>query len=95
MASPAQSVRTISPSKGPELAILLNGEAGDVTFTLPQGRPWKRVVDTQSYWDLPETLVQLNKPQRQSGNLWLDAPEPVTTADFTVKPRSIVILEAR
>jgi glycogen operon protein len=83
------------PSKGPELAILLNGEAGDVTFTLPQGRAWKRVVDTQSYWDLPETLVQLNKPQRQSGNLWLDAPEPVTTADFTVKPRSIVILEAR
>ncbi len=83
------------PTRGPELAILINGEGGDVTFTLPQGRAWKRVVDTQSYWDLPATLVQLNKPQRQTSNVTLDAPEAVTTADFTVKPRSVVILEAR
>ena len=41
------------PTKGPELAILINGEASDVTFTLPQGRSWKRVIDTQSYFDLP------------------------------------------
>ncbi|MCC6335213.1 MAG: glycosyl hydrolase [Myxococcales bacterium] len=82
-------------SKGPELAILINGEAADVTFSLPQGRAWKRVIDTQPYWDLPETLVTLGKPQRATSNAWLDAPEAVTTPDYVVKPRSIVILEAK
>jgi glycogen operon protein len=83
------------PTKGPELAILINGEAGDVTFSLPQGpgRSWKRVVDTQSYFDLPATLVTLNKPQRSSNNIWLVSPEPVTTSDYTVRARSVVILE--
>lgn len=82
------------PSKGPELAVLINGEANDVTFTLPQGRAWKRVVDTQSYWDLPETLVQLGRPQRQSNNVWLTGAEAVGTPTYTVKARSVVILEA-
>jgi glycogen operon protein len=82
------------PTKGPELAILINGEAGDVTFTLPQGRTWKRLIDTQSYFDLPETLVTLNKPQRSSANISLVSPEPVTTPDYTAKARTVVILEA-
>jgi glycogen operon protein len=82
-------------SKGPEIAILINGEGFDVNFSLPQGRAWKRVIDTQAYWDLPATLVQLNKPQRKSANASVEAPEPVTAGDFTVKPRSIVILVAR
>ncbi|MGV3619792.1 MAG: glycogen debranching protein [Archangium sp.] len=82
------------PSKGPELAVLINGEADDTTFTLPQGRAWKRVLDTQSYWDLPTTLVQQNKPQRASNNIWLTGAEAVTTPEYTVKPRSVVVLEA-
>ena len=83
------------PTKGPELAILINGEATDVTFTLPQGRSWKRVVDTQSYFDLPATLVAQNKPQRVSNNIWLSAPEAVSTPDYTVKARTVTILEAQ
>jgi glycogen operon protein len=82
-------------TKGPELAILLNGESHDVEFTLPQGRAWKRVIDTQSYWDDAATLVMLGKPLRASNNAWLDAPEAVGGATYVVKPRSVVILEAR
>jgi glycogen operon protein len=82
------------PTRGPELAILINGEANDVTFTLPQGRSWKRVIDTQSYFDLPETLVMQNKPLRASNNIWLSAPEPVTSPDYTAKPRTVTVLEA-
>ncbi|MDP2272005.1 MAG: alpha-amylase family glycosyl hydrolase [Archangium sp.] len=82
------------PSKGPELAILINGEAGDVTFTLPQGRSWRRLIDTQSYFDLPETLVMQNKPQRASNNIWLSSPEPITTTGYTAKPRTVTVLEA-
>ncbi|HEY0882116.1 MAG TPA: alpha-amylase family glycosyl hydrolase, partial [Archangium sp.] len=82
-------------TKGPELAILINGEGGDVSFTLPGGRTWKRVLDTQSYFDLPETLVAQNKAQRASNNIWLAAPEVVTGGSYTTKSRTIVILEAQ
>ncbi len=82
------------PSRGPELAVLINGEGGDVTFSLPQGRAWKRVIDTQSYFDLPETLVAQNRPQRDSNNIWLTGGEAVSTADYTVKARTVVVLEA-
>jgi glycogen operon protein len=81
-------------TKGPELAILINGEGGDVTFTLPSGRTWKRVLDTQSYFDLAETLVSSNKPQRQSANITLTNGETIGTADYTLKARTIVVLEA-
>ena len=82
------------PTKGPELAILINGETFEVPFTLPTGRTWKKLLDTQSYFDLPETLVMQNKPQRSSNNIWLAAPEAVTTSSYTAKPRSVVVLQA-
>jgi len=81
-------------TRGPELAVLINGEAGDVTFTLPSGRTWKRVIDTQSYFDLPETLVSQNKAQRVSNNIWIDAPETVSGGSYTLKQRSMVVLQA-
>ena len=81
------------PTKGPELAIAINGETSEVTFTLPPGRTWKRVVDTQSYWDLPETLQTLSKPPRVSNNVWLEGAE-TALGTYVAKPRSIVIFEA-
>ena len=81
-------------SRGPELVVLINGEANDVTFTLPAGRTWKRVIDTQSYFDLPETLVSQSKAQRASNNIWLDAPEAVSTGSYTAKQRTMVVLQA-
>jgi isoamylase len=35
----------------PELAILINMEAGSVDFVLPEGRRWGRVIDTQAWFD--------------------------------------------
>jgi isoamylase len=81
-------------TKGPELAILFNGESFDVPFTLPAGRTWTRVVDTQAYWDEQATLTTQMLPARKSNNIWLSAPVQVTGA-YTLKPRTVVILEAK
>ncbi len=83
------------PSKGPELAILINGEANDVAFTLPSGRTWRRIIDTQQYWDLPDTLAKDQRPARASNNIWLDSGEVLTEASYGVKARTMVVLEAR
>jgi glycogen operon protein len=82
-------------TRGPELAILVNMEPGNTDFTLPAGRNWVRLVDTQQYFDLPATLTAQQRPARQSNNAWMDAPTPVTTPTYGVPGRSIVILEAR
>ncbi|MBL9038462.1 MAG: glycosyl hydrolase [Archangium sp.] len=81
-------------TKGPELALLINGETFDVPFSVPAGRMWRRVVDTQAYWDLPETLTTQALPARASNNIWLEQGELVSGV-YTVKPRSIVVLEAK
>ncbi len=81
-------------TKGPELAILFNGESFDVPFTLPAGRTWTRVVDTQAYWDEQTTLSTQMLPVRKSNNIWLSAPVQVTGA-YTLKPRTVVILKAK
>ncbi len=82
-------------SRGPELAVLINGEAGDTTFTLPAGRTWKRLLDTQEYFDLSATIAAAGKPARASNNVWLDAPDSVPGGTYTAKARTIVVLEAR
>jgi glycogen operon protein len=82
-------------ARGPELAILINMEQGSVDFTLPQGRAWQRLLDTQSYFDLPATLTTLGKPQRKSANIDLDAPLPVPGAVYGVPARSMVVLQSK
>ena len=84
---------------GPELAILMNFEGHDVTFSLPGGREWGRVVDTQEWFDLgddggagwfsdnPEADTTL------TANVTQDEPVAVEGSSYTVKARSIVILE--
>ncbi len=82
-------------TKGPEVAILFNMSNDPVTFQLPQGRQWKRVIDTQSYFDKPEGLAQLGvaDPSR-SGNIRLESPVAVPTSTYGVQSRTIVVLEA-
>ena len=82
-------------TKGPELAILINMETGPVDFTLPAGRTWKRLLDTQEYFDLPATLQAQGKDARASNNISLDAPEPISGATYGVPTRSIVVLESK
>jgi isoamylase len=84
-------------SAGPEVAVLLNMEAGPVTFTLPQGRAWQRMIDTQSYFDTDEYFNHPDfagqKPVKRSWNATLDTPVPLPEGTYTVPARSVVLLE--
>lgn len=77
---------------GPPLAILINLERSDVTFTLPPGR-WLRLIDTQRWFDQEPFLGDSGAPGGRSANVSLDAP-PEVEGDYTVKDSSIVVLEA-
>jgi len=83
-----------------ELAILFNLSDQAVDFTLPQGRDWAIVVDTQSYFDMPGRNGEpygyfTDNPENdpfQSYNVRLDNPTPVSGV-YGVAPGSIVIIE--
>jgi glycogen operon protein len=81
-------------TRGPELAILFNLADDDVGFTLPTGRAWTRVMDTQRYFDAESFAAQPGFP-RKSRNISLDAPEPVNGAQYVAKAKSVVVLEAK
>jgi glycogen operon protein len=86
----------------PELLILINMNRQDATFSLPSGREWSRLVDTQSYFDTPALR---NEPEgffsgsdanpAASANVTLDEPVSITDGSYTVTGSSIVILEER
>ena len=83
------------PTKGPELAILINMERAPTTFTLPPGRTWTRVVDTQSYYDTPDFLQGASADFDTSANISLDAPPVVPGATYTAQGSTIVVLESK
>lgn len=80
---------------GPELAILINMEANDtVRFNPPGGRDWRRVVDTQNWFDLDDGFLAENPDldPKRSANVDLEGTIPVS-GPYDVPPRTIVILE--
>ncbi len=82
------------PTRGPELAILINMDRTAADFTLPTGKTWRRLVDTQSYFDDPAYLEAEGLDLRASANVTLEAPEVVPGAVYGVQGSSMVILEA-
>ncbi|MEZ4322687.1 MAG: alpha-amylase family glycosyl hydrolase [Myxococcota bacterium] len=83
-----------------EIAILYNLGDQQTEFTLPGGRNWGVVIDTQAFFDLPG---RNNEPEGfytqnpdvdafQSQNIRLGSPTPVS-GSYGVAPRSIVVLE--
>jgi len=81
-------------SAGPELLVLINMERGPVTFTLPGGRGWERLVDTQRWFDTDEYLAEAGAERRTSHNVSLDEPLPLSEPEYTAAGSSIVILRA-
>ncbi len=79
-------------SRGPELALLINMTNGTVTFQLPPGK-WRRLIDTQAYFDGEAYLNDKKLPLRKSANITLDAPENLPDATYGVPSHSIVVLE--
>ena len=89
-------------SSGPELLVIYNFSRTDTSFTLPGGRTWRRVLDTQSNFDDPNDPAPwepLGNEPRRSHNVELDDP-PVVALDTDVSPTyvakgtSIVVLKA-
>ncbi len=86
------------PSAGPELAILINMEPTEVPFTLPSGRTWRRLVDTQQHFDTPAYFDSPQfpgtKPVQRSWNATLE-DGPQVQGSYGVPGRTLVILEAQ
>ena len=77
-----------------ELLVMMNFTSDTVSFTLPTGRNWLRIVDTQSYFDRQDQGGYLSSATeqelRQSHNVSLDAPEAMS-GSYGVQPFTIVI----
>jgi glycogen operon protein len=88
-----------SGAEHPEVLVLMNMYDGVVNYTLPAGRNWARVVDTQSYFDLPGAKSEptgwfdenLSADAFASANITLDMPA-VMPGEYGVQPRSIVVM---
>jgi len=75
----------------PALVMLLNMDRSDTSFTLPGGA-WRRVVDTQAYFDDDTWLEGEGRDLRTSANV---SPEGGTevSGSYTAVGSSIVVLE--
>jgi len=74
-----------------ELTILINMGNDQVDFSLPAGRSWARVVDTQAYWDDAWLESNPDHDSRVSANIDLESPEQVGDS-YGVPAKTIVIL---
>jgi isoamylase len=75
-----------------ELLVLINLERRDVNFRLPEGRTWRRVVDTQRWFDDPAYRAETGAPDDRSSNIDRVAGPTISDGSYTVKDSSIVIL---
>ena len=84
-----------------ELVILINMNPSSVDFTLPSGRSWARILDTQAYFDLDgdhnEPTGYFNSTEadsRKTANVSLENDTIVGTT-YSLPGFSIAILEQR
>ncbi len=83
----------------PELAVLINMTPNSIDFTLPQGRTWLRIMDTQSHYDLdgqngePEGHFNATgENPRQTANVSLEGSGPLNST-YALPGFSIAILK--
>jgi len=91
--TPDWAGRTLMISFPGKLAVLINMTGGNVSFTLPGGGRWRRLIDTQQHFDTTAYLNANALPLRGSQNAVLDAPVQLPTAEYGVAARSIVVVE--
>jgi len=66
-----------------DFLLFINTWTGDVNFTVPApatGKSWKRIIDTQSYFE-------------SNNNYWTLSSAATISNSYTVKPRSVVVLQ--
>ena len=83
------------PSAGPEIVIALNMQRDQVEYTLPNGRTWERVMDTQAYFDSTAFLSENAEDLRQTYNIALDEPLVLTEPTYGVVGSSIAVFRAQ
>jgi len=88
------AINYLDKSKGPELSILINMGQGATDFMLPPGRTWRRLVDTQAYFDTAQYLNAEKLPLRSSANATLTKGTVIPGSTYGVAARSIVVLQA-
>lgn len=87
----------------PEILVMINMDRENRSFTLPEGRTWGRLLDTQSYFDRgdilgePEGYLSENSDldMSLSANITLENPAVIAGATYDLMGSSIVILEAQ
>ncbi len=87
----------------PEILVIINMDRENRSFTLPEGRTWGRLLDTQSYFDRgdilgePEGYLSENPDldMSLSANITLENPAVIAGATYDLMGSSIVILEAQ
>jgi isoamylase len=78
-----------------EVVVIWNFENSDIEFQLPRGRDWRRVVDTQAYFDSDEYLSEAGEEaQRKSGNIDQSALESVGESYLTKAQTVVVLMES-
>jgi isoamylase len=76
----------------PEVLVIWNFEASDIQFQLPSGLSWRRVIDTQAYFDQEAYLSELDEEgQRKTGNVDRSNQEILGT-NYTAKAQTVVVL---
>ena len=85
----------------PEIVIMINMDRGGQNFTLPTGRTWQRILDTQAFFDTGDISGEPDGyfsdaddvNRSQSANITLDNPRLIEDSSYYVAGSSIVILE--
>jgi len=83
------------PARGPQLVVMVNMDRTDADFAMPAGATWRRVVDTQGYFDQPGIVGAEGRDPSLSMNAEIDKPVELTGTKYGVKGSSIVILEEK
>jgi len=76
--------------QGSEVLILINMESSGIDFTLPGGTAWRRVIDTQSFFDSDAHFSTVGQDPRTSANF--DSAGVPAAGSFHAVARSIVVL---
>ena len=85
--------------EGKELAVIMNMERSDVEFTLPEGREWQVVADTQSHYDSESYLQESGRSNQESANISLEGSDgevgSTISGSYVAKGITFVVLEEK
>ncbi len=78
---------------GSEIFIIINMEGHEVEFSLPEGRAWTRLLDTQQWFDDDDFLEESAADPRRTHNVTIEDPVVVEGGAYVAMPRTFVLLE--